>query len=120
MHDSVEVQAARRRQSRPNIYHIVADDLGYHDLTSQRVRCPHLTGLRRSGISLTSMYSFKTCGPSRASMLSGRYPYHMGIYSNKDIESTGVPTNFTLLPALLQRSGYATHAMCARTFFKRV
>ena len=33
-------------------------------------------------------------------MLTGRYPLHFGIYSNADIDSHGVPTNFTLLPAL--------------------
>ena len=95
----------------PNIFHIVADDLGYDDLTNRRARTPHLHKLRQSGVDLTNLYSFKACGPSRASLLSGRYPFHMGIYSNADIDSHGVPSNFSFLPALLKRRGYATHAI---------
>ena len=99
-------------RARPNIYHIVADDLGYADLSHRR--SPHLEALRKSGVSLTNLYTFKTCGPSRAAMLTGRYPFHIGIYSNADIDSYGVPSNFTFLPALLKRhGGYATHAMYA-------
>lgn len=105
--------AATSRRRPPHIYHIVADDLGYHDLASRYTRTTHLDALHRAGIELTNLYSFKTCGPSRASMLSGRYPFHTGIYSNADIDSYGVPVNFTLLPALLKRhGGYATHAVC--------
>ena len=67
---------------------------------------------RRSGVSLSHFYTFKTCGPSRASMLTGRYPFHFGIYSNHDIDSFGTPTNFSMIPALLKKAGnYATHAV---------
>lgn len=106
-----EVTDAPATPRRPNIYQFLADDLGYNDLTKRRA--PHLDALRKSGVSLGNLYTFKTCGPSRAAILTGRYPFHMGIYSNADIQSYGVPTNFTFLPALLkQLGGYSTHAMC--------
>ena len=102
------------RRSPPHIFHIVADDLGYNDLSGSQTKAAHLHALRLAGVDLTNFYSFKTCGPSRASILTGRYPFNMGIYSNADIDSYGLPTNFTLLPTLLkQHGGYATHAVCA-------
>ena len=66
------------------------------------MRTPHLDSLRQCGVSFTNLYGFKACAPSRASTLTGRYPFRMGIYSNEDIDSNGVPTNFTFLPAVLR------------------
>ena len=45
-------------------------------------------------------------------MLTGRYPFRVGVYSNQDVDSYGVPSNFTMAPALLRELGdYATHAI---------
>jgi arylsulfatase I/J len=95
------------------ILHIVVDDLGYYDIGyhNPTILSPHIDGLRNCGVHLDSMYAFKTCAPSRASILTGRYPFHMGIYENADIDTAGVPANFTLLPELLQRAGFATHCV---------
>ena len=42
--------------------------------------------------------------------MSGRYLFHFGVYSNQDINSNGVPTNFTFIPAILKKeAGYKTH-----------
>ena len=46
--------------------------------------------------------------PSRASLLTGRYPFRIGVYQNADIDAGGVPSNFTFLPELLRRDGFAT------------
>ena len=43
--------------------------------------------------------------------MTGRYPFHVGVYANEDLDN-GVPGNFTFLPELLRRHGdYATHAV---------
>ena len=99
--------------SPPHILHIVADDLGYDDVGyhNAALYSPHLDELRHCGVHLDQFYSFKTCGPSRASLLAGRYPFRMGIYENADIDTYGMPINFTLLPELLRRAGYSTHAV---------
>ncbi|MEE6040268.1 sulfatase-like hydrolase/transferase, partial [Avibacterium paragallinarum] len=47
------------------------------------------------------------CGPSRAGILTGRYPASFGIYSNDD-SFNGIPLDVKLLPALFQENGYAT------------
>ena len=100
-------QPSHDASSRPHIVQIVADDLGYHDVGyhNPQMLTPNLDGLRACGVELDSFYSFKTCGPSRASILTGRYPFSLGVYSNEDI-SNGVPTNFTLLPEILKAGGY--------------
>jgi arylsulfatase B/arylsulfatase I/J len=96
-----------------HILHIVADDLGYDDVGYHHaaIHSPHLDELRLCGVHLDHFYAFKACAPSRASLLSGRYPFSMGVYENADIDTNGTPTNFTFLPEILRRAGFATHAV---------
>ncbi len=72
------------KPSRPNILLIVSDDLGYRDLGcfgSEDARTPHLDGLAREGVRATSFYvTGSACTPSRASLLTGRYPQRNGLY----------------------------------------
>jgi len=67
----------------PNIVVILADDLGYGDVGSYGntlLRTPHLDGLARDGVRFTDFYaSHSTCSPSRAGLLTGRYPLRTGI-----------------------------------------
>lgn len=68
----------------PNIVLIVSDDQGYRDLGcfgSEEIKTPHLDKLAAGGIKLTSFYvAWPACTPSRASLLTGRYPQRNGIY----------------------------------------
>lgn len=65
---------------------IVADDLGRNDLGARnahgthgpRTITPAIDALLQSGVSLTSYHTFKICSPSRASTLTGRYPWGAG------------------------------------------
>ena len=97
----------------PQILHIVADDLGYRDIgyNNAAFSSPHLDRLRACGVHLDQFYAFKACAPSRASLLTGRYPFRIGVYQNADIDAGGVPSNFTFLPELLRRDGFATHVV---------
>merc|ERR1719174_2522031 len=63
------------------------------------------------GIEIKEFYVYKMCAPSRASTLSGRYPMHVGYYNNNGCNAGGVPLKFDLLPAVLKRAGYKTHAL---------
>jgi uncharacterized sulfatase len=70
----------------PNIILIVADDLGYNDISSfgggladGRVRTPHIDQLAADGVVFTQSYSGAgTCAPSRAMLMTGRYPTRTG------------------------------------------
>lgn len=112
MPPSCRARSATRANAR-TILHIVVDDLGYDHVGFHNGRfiTPNIDALRGCGVHLDSFYSFKTCAPARASILSGRYPFSMGIYENADVDSAGVPTNFTFLPELLRRAGWRTHAV---------
>jgi arylsulfatase A-like enzyme len=78
--------AAEGEQRPPNIILIVADDLGYNDISTfgggvagGRVRTPHIDQLAAEGAVFAQSYSGAgTCAPSRAMMMTGRYPTRTG------------------------------------------
>lgn len=98
---------------RPNVVIIYADDLGYGDLScfgSQDVQTPHLDQLAADGIRLTSWYSNSpVCSPSRASLLTGRYPARAGVEEILGGHSNtyGMPAQ-TTLASRLRATGYRT------------
>jgi arylsulfatase A len=102
-----------RAADHPNIVLIVADDLGYADLGcygSREIRTPNLDRLAQQGVRLTDFYAFPVCTPSRAALITGRYPQNFGfdwvIKANE--KDRGLPATGSSLPALLKRRGYAT------------
>lgn len=98
----------------PNIIVILADDLGYGDLGSygaRLIRTPNLDEMAREGARLTSAYSSgSNCSPSRAGLLTGRYPVRSGmahqvIFVN---DTHGLPQAETTIPEMLKPLGYRT------------
>ena len=72
-----------RASEHPNILLIVSDDQGYNDLgvLGNGIITPHLDRLASEGTRLTNFYvAWPACTPSRASLLTGRYPQRNGIY----------------------------------------
>jgi arylsulfatase A-like enzyme len=82
----VALQAAFPTRPRPNFIIILCDDLGYGDLASyggQAIRTPHIDRLAGSGLRFTDYYACNAvCAPSRAGLLTGRYPLRTGIIGN--------------------------------------
>jgi arylsulfatase A len=74
-------RAAARRP--PNFIVVLCDDLGYGDLGAfgaKLIRTPHLDGMVREGTALTDFYAAaNVCTPSRAGLLTGRYPIRTGL-----------------------------------------
>ena len=70
---------------------------------------PSIMSLIGGGIALTSYHTYKVCSPSRASIMTGRYPWGVGYYDMKGDEA--VPLGFKLVAELLQDAGYETHAI---------
>ncbi len=83
-------------QRPPNVILIVADDLGYNDISLNGggvaggiVKTPNIDTLAREGVNFTTAYAANaTCSPSRAAMMTGRYPTRFGF------EFTAVPIEF--------------------------
>jgi len=100
-------------QPKPNIIFILADDLGYGDLGcygSTVNRTPHLDQLAKDGIRFTDFYSAApVSSPSRAALLTGRYPIRLGINHVFFPESyTGIPASEIKLSEVLRKQGYRT------------
>ncbi|KAG0717667.1 Arylsulfatase I [Chionoecetes opilio] len=90
---------------------------GYNDVPwhNPDIQAPELLRLARHGIVLENHYVLPVCAPSRAALLTGRYPYRYGRQVNfSPLSPTGVNTSLTLLPQHLQRLGYKTHLMAPR------
>ncbi len=101
---------------KPNILCILVDDLGYGDLScygAKDLRTPHLDRLVASGMRFDRFYAnCPVCSPTRASLLTGRYPDLVGV---PGVIRTMAGRNFghlspgaVLLPAVLKRAGYDT------------
>jgi arylsulfatase A len=99
--------------SRPNIIIILADDLGWGDIGANgqtMIRTPNIDRLAREGISLTTFYAgSNVCTPSRAALLTGRYPIRSGMQHVIMPHSTfGLPDSEITIAELLKDAGYAT------------
>src|SRR5688500_18328380 len=110
----VASSAARRP---PNFVIIMADDLGYGDLSCYghpTIRTPHLDRMAREGLRFTQFYSAaEVCTPSRAALLTGRLPPRSGMCSNNrrvlfPNSKGGLPADEITIAELLKAKGYAT------------
>ncbi|MCO8125231.1 sulfatase-like hydrolase/transferase [Stieleria sp. TO1_6] len=97
---------------RPNIILLLADDLGYGDLScfgSPAVKTPHLDRLANEGMKWTRFYAGSAvCSPTRASVLTGRYPLRFGITKHFNDRNQWLPESATTVAELLRDAGYNT------------
>ncbi len=99
----------------PNILFIVADDLGWNDISahgSPQIPTPNLDALFSGGATLNTYHAQPVCSPTRTSMLSGRHVIHSGIYMPFDsgVTNEALDPAYTLLPRYLKRAAnYSTH-----------
>ena len=96
---------------RPNIIHILADDLGYGDLGcygQKTIRTPVLDRLAAEGLRLTRHYAGSTvCGPSRCAILTGRHTGHCPVRGNGRLLEKP-DGDEVLVPMVLKAAGYRT------------
>jgi len=116
---TVHTGEAQNKNSKPNFVLIVADDLGYADLSyhgSKQIPTPNIDGLASSGINFTQGYvSAPVCSPSRAGLLTGRnqvgFGYDNNLAENQpgfDIEFAGLPLTETTIADRLKSLGYVS------------
>jgi arylsulfatase A-like enzyme len=104
---------------KPNVIVLLADDLGYGELGAQgnkEIPTPHTDSIAKNGVRFTDGYVAATyCSPSRAGLLTGRYPTRFGhefndmaTESENPVSKFGLPLTETTMADRLKALGYAT------------
>lgn len=111
------LQKQKEELQKPNIVYILADDLGYGDLScygQTRFETPNIDKLAKEGMTFTQHYSGSTvCAPSRSSLMTGQHTGHTFIRGNKEIQPEGqypLKAEAVTLAEALQDAGYVTGA----------
>ena len=100
---------------RPNIVFILADDLGYADLSCYGRReydTPHIDGIAARGVRFLQAYANSAvCSATRLALITGRYQYRLPLGLEEPLAGkadVGLPPEHPTLPSLLRAAGYAT------------
>ncbi len=103
---------AEQSASRPHIVYITADDLGWKDVGfhGSDIKTPNLDRLAANGARLEQFYAQPMCTPTRAALMTGRYPFRYGLQTVviASAHTYGLPTDEWLLPQALKEAGYET------------
>ena len=109
--------STENKPEKPNIVYILADDLGYGDLSvygQTNFQTPNLDKMASEGMLFTDHYSGTTvCAPSRSSLMSGMHTGHTAIRGNKEWKPEGqwpMADSVFTMAEMLQEAGYVTGA----------
>ncbi len=101
----------------PNIIYILADDLGYGDLSGlgqQKYETPNIDALKEQGLFFAQHYAGSTvCAPSRSALMSGQHTGHTFVRGNREVQPEGqhpIPADLKILPEMLKDAGYVSGA----------
>ncbi|MFZ2997558.1 sulfatase [Sphingobium sp.] len=112
-----ETHAATAKAKRPNIIFIMADDLGYADLSctgSHHIRTPAIDSIGAQGVQLRQGYANSSiCSPTRTALLTGCYQYRFALGLEEPLsptapEGVGVPLAQPTIASVLRDIGYRT------------
>jgi arylsulfatase A len=95
---------------KPNIIYILGDDVGIGDMPSygsDKFKTPTIDKLAHEGTLFTHAYAEPLCGPSRATILTGRYVFRTGA-TNQDATGLFTPKDETMTPLVLKQRGYVS------------
>jgi len=99
-------------EKKPNILYIVSDDQGWKDVGyhGSDIKTPHIDKLAATGARLEQFYALPMCTPTRAALMTGRYPLRYGLQTLviPSAGAYGLPTDEWLLPQALKEAGYQT------------
>jgi arylsulfatase A-like enzyme len=104
--------SARQEAQPPNIVYVIADDLGWKDVgfRGSDIRTPNLDKLAKGGVIFEQFYAQPMCTPSRAALMTGRYPHRYGLQTVviPSAGTYGLATDEWLLSQALKEAGYKT------------
>lgn len=105
---------AQRAPGPPNIVFIMADDLGYADVSCYGrpdISTPNIDGLAAKGVRFLQAYANSAvCSATRTALITGRYQYRLPIGLEEPLigRDVGLPPDHPTLPSLLKKAGYGT------------
>lgn len=110
------VLARDRSVRKPNIIFIMVDDLGKEMIScygSDQVKTPNIDALAAKGMRFNNAYSMPQCVPTRATVLTGQYPFRHGWVNHYDVPRWGKGCHFSpkynpSIAKLIKSAGYAT------------
>ena len=112
---SIQSSGQKKELKLPNIIYVLADDLGYGDLScyneNSKINTPNLDKMAADGMMFTDMHtSSSVCTPTRYGILTGRYNWRSGIKRGvlAGYSEALIPESRTTLASLLKRAGYYT------------
>jgi arylsulfatase A-like enzyme len=114
MTSGVDHLFGQNRAERPNIVFIMADDLGYADVSCYGrpdISTPNIDGLAAKGVRLMQAYANSAvCSATRTALITGRYQYRLPIGLEEPLagRDVGLPPEHPTLPSLLKKAGYGT------------
>jgi arylsulfatase A-like enzyme len=108
----VPANAQQDASRAPNIVYIVSDDQGWKDVGfhGSDIKTPNIDALAAGGARLEQFYAQPMCTPTRAALMTGRYPFRYGLQTAVILSTHtyGLATDEWLLPQALQAAGYET------------
>lgn len=106
---------------KPNVLIILTDDMGYGDISSygqEHYQTPNIDNIASQGVLSTNFYvPTPYCAPSRATLLTGRFPLRHGLIKNPtpdasvNMDTIGLSSNEITMAEVFQENGYATKAI---------
>jgi arylsulfatase A-like enzyme len=104
---------AAEQAPKPNIVFLLADDLGYEDcgfMGGKEIKTPHIDKLAAAGARLDAFYVQPVCSPTRAALMTGRYPMRHGLQVGvvRPWAQYGLPLEERTLAQALKEAGYTT------------
>ena len=98
------------RSEKPNVLFVLADDLGWGDVSyhGSEIRTPNIDRLAESGVELEQHYVCQACTPTRASLLTGRYPSRFVRHATTPSNAPVLPDGYETLATSLKSCGYYT------------
>lgn len=100
------------KKTKPNIILLLADDLGYGDLScygSNRINTPNIDQMAKEGVRFTQFYAGSAvCTPTRVSVLTGRYPLRYNVTKHFNDQEMYLQPEILTIPKALKKAGYVS------------
>jgi arylsulfatase B len=112
------ISSAVAADRQPNIVIILADDLGWNDVSYHggEIATPHIDQLAHEGVELNRFYVAPICSPTRSGLMTGRYPVRFGLMRSTVTPwgTFGLSKEEELLPEVLAAAGYRHRAIIGK------